>query len=140
VIRACFLHAFRQRPATGTGQLPVARGRLRQGFTLLEVMVALAIMASVILTVLAAVNYHLGVISRERDYTYLTLLARSRMAELEQVPLEKKSEGTFAPRHPELIWQSEVLPTQIPTMQKLVVRVRRPSDKREVALVRFLVP
>lgn len=140
MIRARFLHAHRQRSVAVTGAQPGMHIRCRQGFTLLEVMVALAIMASVILTVLAAVNYHLGVISQERDYTYLTLLARSRMAELELAPLEKKSAGTFAPKHPELTWQSELLPTQIPTMQKLVVRVRRPSDKREVALVRFLVP
>ena len=38
------------------------------------VMVALAIMASVILTVLGAVNYHLTIIANERDSTALPLL------------------------------------------------------------------
>ena len=52
------------------------------GFTLLEVMVALAIMAGVIITLLGSVNYHLGIIAAERDSTTLTLLARNRMAEL----------------------------------------------------------
>ena len=113
-------------------------GRNR-AFTLLEVMVALAIMAGVILTVLAAVNYHLAITSREQDYTMLTILARSRMAELEQGGIPEKSDGTMAPQHPELTWQAETMPTELPLLRKLVVRVRRTSDKREVALVRYIV-
>jgi general secretion pathway protein I len=106
------------------------------GFTLLEVMVALAIMAGVILTVLGSVNYHLGIIAGERDSTALTLLARTRMTELEQAPA--KGEGTFAPGHPELTWKADLLPVDLPGLQKLVVKVRRGSDGREVALVRYL--
>lgn len=106
-----------------------------RGFTLLEVMVALAIMAGVILTVLGSVNYHLGIIAGERDSTALTLLARQRMAELELAPA--KGEGTFAPMHPELSWKAEILPADLPLLQKLVVRVKRGSDGREVALVRY---
>ena len=107
-----------------------------RGFTLLEVMVSLAIMAGVILTVLGSVNYHLGIVANERDTTALTLLARYRMTELEQAPV--KGEGTLAPAHPELTWKAELLPADIPELQKLVVRVRRTSDGREVALVRYL--
>jgi general secretion pathway protein I len=106
------------------------------GFTLLEVMVALAIMAGVILTLLGSVNYHLGIIAGERDSTTLSLLARNRMAELEQAPA--KGEGTFAPLHPELTWKADIIPADIPGLQKLVVKVRRGSDGREVALVRYL--
>jgi len=106
------------------------------GFTLLEVMVALAIMAGVIITLLGSVNYHLGIIAAERDSTTLTLLARNRMAELGDTPV--KSEGTFAPSHPELSWKADLLPSDLPGLQKLVVKVRRGSDGREVALVRFL--
>lgn len=106
-----------------------------RGFTLLEVMVALAIMAGVILTVLGSVNYHLGIIANERDSTTLTLMARARMAELEQAPV--KGEGTFAPSHPELSWKADILPTELPVLLKLVVKVRRGGDGREVALVRY---
>jgi len=111
------------------------RGKV-SGFTLLEVMVSLAIMAGVIMTVLGSVNYHIGIIANERDSTTLTLLARNRMAELEQTPA--KGEGTFAPFHPELSWKADLLPADIPGLQKLVVRVKRDSDGREVALVRYL--
>jgi len=107
-----------------------------RGFTLLEVMVALAIMAAVILTLLGSVNYHLGIIANERDSTILTLLARNRMAELEQAPA--KGEGTFAPFHPELSWKADLLPADLPVLQKLVVSVKRGSDGREVTLERYL--
>ncbi|QEM68936.1 type II secretion system protein GspI [Geobacter sp. FeAm09] len=114
-----------------------------RGFTLLEVMVALAIMASVILTVLGAVNYHLTIITNERDSTALTLLARAKMAELLQLKsqgqtLSEKSEGTLAPTHPELSWRAEVTATDLTMLQKLVVRVWRTGDKREVALECYL--
>jgi general secretion pathway protein I len=101
-------------------------------------MVALAIMASVITTVLGSVNYHLTVISRERDSTALTLLARTRLAEIEMSAAPKKGEGTFAPSHPELKWKSELLPAQLPGLQKLVVRVQRIGNTDEVVLVRYL--
>ena len=107
------------------------------GFTLLEVMISLAIMAGVILTVLTSVNYHLGIIANERDNTTLTLLARTRMAELVEQGAAK-SEGTFAPSRPELAWKSDVLPTELPGLQKLIVTVKRSGDSREVALVRYL--
>ena len=110
-----------------------------RGFTLLEVVVALAIMAGVILTVLGSLNYHLDSISAERDNTTLTLLARNRLVELEQQGgLQQKSEGTFAPAHADITWRAELFPAKIPALQKLVVTVQRKGDKREVALVRYV--
>lgn len=105
---------------------------------MLEVMVALAIMAGVILTILGAVNYHITVTARERDNTALTLLARTRMAEMELSPPISKGEGTFAPSHPDLRWKAELQPAKFPGLQKLIVRVRHTSDAREVALVRYI--
>lgn len=113
-----------------------------KGFTLLEVMVALAIMASVILTVLGAVNFQLGLIANERDNTAFTLLARAKMTELVKAAVDgtavQKSEGTLAPTHPELNWYAEVFPSELPLLQRLVVRVSRDTDKREVALELYI--
>jgi general secretion pathway protein I len=111
-----------------------------RGFTLLEVVVALAIMAGVILTVLSSLNYHLDSISAERDNTTLTILARNRLVELEkQGGLQQKSEGTFAPAHADVTWRAELFPAKVPALQKLVVTVQRKGDKREVALVRYIL-
>ena len=46
-----------------------------RGFTLLEIMIALAIMAGVILTVITSFNYHLSVVSRDKEETIAVLLA-----------------------------------------------------------------
>ncbi|WP_223920534.1 prepilin-type N-terminal cleavage/methylation domain-containing protein [Geobacter sp. AOG2] len=119
------------------GEMAVFQQPLR-GFTLLEVMVALAIMAGVILTVLGAVNYHLTIITNERDSTALTILARAKMSELERQGIPQKAEGTLAPDHPEISWQAEQFPTDLPVLRKLVLRVWRTSDKREVVLERYL--
>jgi len=111
-----------------------------RGFTLLEVMVALAIMAGVIVTVLGSLNYHTGLLSTERDSTALTLLARTRLLELEQQPaLPQRSEGTFAPLHPDIIWRAELFPTPYPVLRKLVVKVQHSGGKQEVALVRYVL-
>ena len=120
----------------------------RKGFTLLEVMVALAIMASVILTVLGAVNFQLDIVANERDNTAFTLLTRARMDELlfTQGNNVQKGDGTLAPAHPDLTWQDELFPVNVVILgypvkfKKLVVRVRRDSDKREVALERYIIP
>jgi len=120
----------------------------RKGFTLLEVMVALAIMASVVLTVLGAVNFQLGIVANERDNTAFTLLARAKIDELifAQGNSVQKGDGTLAPTHPDLIWQDELFPVDVVVLgypvkfKKLVVRVRRDSDKREVALERYIFP
>ncbi len=108
----------------------------RSGFTLLEVMISLAIMAGVILTVLSSVNYHLGIVANERDSTTLTLLARSRLTELQTAP--KKDSGTFAPSYAEINWESDLLPTEYPGLKKLVVRVKRGTGGKEVVLVSYI--
>ncbi len=54
-----------------------------KGFTLLEVMVALAIMSGVVLTVISSVNFHLSLVARDREETIALLLARSKLEELQ---------------------------------------------------------
>lgn len=110
-----------------------------KGFTLLEVMIALAIMAGVVVTVLGATNYHLTLMQGEHDTTTLTLLARYQIETLEQKGGIAKGAGTFAPIHPDISWSTEVFPTKIPALQKLVLKVQRNGDKREVALVRYIL-
>jgi len=103
------------------------------------VIVALAIMASVIVTLLGAVNYHLGIIAGERSSTELSILARYRLTELMQGTLQEKAEGTFAPARPEIKWKSELTETQLPGLKKLKVRVQRLGEKEEVTLVRYVL-
>jgi general secretion pathway protein I len=94
----------------------VTRRRLR-GFTLLEVMVALAILAASLVGVSEVVGGALRNHVRARQLDVATLLARGKMVQV-QADLERKGfrdfdesdEGTFeAEGHPEVRWKLDVV-------------------------------
>ena len=112
-----------------------------RGFTLLEVMIALAIMAGVVFTVIGAVNYHLAIVERDRQETVAVLLARQKLAELEEKKdIPEKSEGTFAPARPEFAWEMTAAPTELAALRRMTLTVSWDNNKRSVALVRYLAP
>lgn len=106
-----------------------------KGFTLLEIMIALAIMAGVILTVITSFNYHLSVVSRDREETIAVLLARAKLEEPGFTDLQEK-EGDFAPAHPEIKWQAETVDTDLPLLQKLIFTVNW-GAKGSLSLVKY---
>ncbi|CAG0930156.1 type II secretion system minor pseudopilin GspI [Geobacter sp.] len=111
------------------------------GFTLLEVMIALAIMAGVVFTVIGAVNYHLAIVERDRQETVAVLLARQKLAELEEEKeIPEKKEGTFAPARPEFTWEMTAAPTELANLRRMTLSVSWDNKKRSVALVRYLAP
>lgn len=111
------------------------------GFTLLEVMIALAIMAGVVFTVIGAVNYHLAIVERDRQETVAVLLARQKLAELDvEKNIPEKKEGTFAPTRPEFAWEMTAAPTELAALRRMTLTVSWDNKKRSVALVRYLAP
>jgi general secretion pathway protein I len=87
------------------------------GFTLLEVMVALAILASALLAVSEIVSGALRNHGRARDLDVATLLARGKLVDLEERykadgfrDTDESDEGTFEEEgHPEIRWTAEVV-------------------------------
>ena len=110
-----------------------------KGFTLLEVMLSLAVAATVILTALTSLNHHVALIEEERDKTALIILARMQMTILGQIPLEDNCEGTFAPSRPEITWRANLAPPADSAFGKQTLKVRRNDNKREVTIVRYIV-
>lgn len=108
-----------------------------KGFTLLEVMIALAIMAGVVLTVITSFNYHLSVVSRDREETVAALLARSKIDDpaLRGQPTKN---GTFAPAWPDYKWDREVAPTELPGLDKLTLTVTWDDARRKLSLVQYV--
>ncbi len=88
----------------------------RRGFTLLEVMVALAILAGALVAISDVVSGALANHVRARQLEMATLLARGKMAELEDRfeakgfrDFEEGEEGSFEDDgHPEVHWKMEV--------------------------------
>ena len=108
-----------------------------KGFTLLEVMIALAIMAGVVLTVITSFNYHLSVVSRDREETVAVLLARARLDDPKFRELETKK-GSFAPEWPEYTWEADTEPTELPGLVRLILTVNWDNGRRNLSLVQYV--
>ena len=107
-----------------------------RGFTLLEVVIALAIAAGVLLTVISSLNYHLSIVGQDAEETTAALLGR---AKLDDPDFSKQTEnsGSFAPHHPALKWVRETTPTDLPGLNKIRLTVSWNDDKKRLSLVQF---
>ncbi|RJQ50359.1 MAG: prepilin-type N-terminal cleavage/methylation domain-containing protein [Nitrospiraceae bacterium] len=67
-----------------------------KGFTLLEIMIALAIIGMTLMTVLHTVNYHANIANENTASTQMTQLAKEKLFDLEANPVSSSGsiEGT----------------------------------------------
>ncbi len=95
------------------------------GFTLLEVMIALAILALVGVAFLRAQAASVRLVDESAQISLATLLAREKMAELEslQFPELGKKSGEGGEAFPGYQWEQVVSPTELPVLRQAVVRV-----------------
>jgi general secretion pathway protein I len=89
------------------------RGRSRQsGFTLVEVLVATAVLAIGLLAVLAAFSMATRVANISSKDTTITFLAQQKLAEIQvEDPSQLVAgvtQGTFAPAHPDYSWDMTI--------------------------------
>ncbi|HBA88635.1 MAG TPA: type II secretion system protein GspI [Geobacter sp.] len=108
-----------------------------KGFTLLEVLIALAIMSGVLLTVISSVNYHLSIVGRDAEETTAVLLGR---AKLDDPEFAKKTEtkGDFAPGHPGHKWEREIAAMpEVPGLNRIRLTVSWNDDKSKLSLVKY---
>ena len=89
-----------------------SRGKRRgpRGFTLLEVLISLVIIAVVLITCLRAQNQSIRLYTLSRDMTVATILARQKMGEIEyaEFPELGGEEGDFEDKFPGFTWQKTV--------------------------------
>jgi general secretion pathway protein I len=107
-----------------------ARHAAAAGFTLIEVLVALAIVTIGMAAVLGALSSSAGTLSYLRDKSFAQWVALNRIATLRlagQAPPTGNSEGDvdFAGRS--WHWRQEVVTTQVPGVERMDIRVR-PAD------------
>jgi len=115
---------MRHAPASPRRGLP----RLPAGFTLLEVMVALAIIAFAVVGLLGLHARNIKIVARDQNLTRATLLARELISQIQfQVTSNGlrdlgDDQGTFD-GYPGYRWERRVLSTGLDEMREVVIRV-----------------
>ncbi len=108
---------------------PGQRRRGSRGFTLLEVLVALAIVAFAVVGLLGLQARNIKTIARGQSLTRATLLARELLSQIQyQVLLNGlndlgPAQGDFGRQYPGFRWEREVLSTGLDEMREVLVRV-----------------
>ena len=97
----------------------------RRGFTLMEVMIAMAILAIALVVIFQSQSQSASMAAHARFLTTASLLAQSRMAEIEaRGPRNFQSEdGDFGAGFPDYRWRLEVRDTEIDRFKRLEMRV-----------------
>jgi general secretion pathway protein I len=108
---------FRRRPR----QITAVPG----GFTLLEVMIAMAILAIALVAVYQSQSQSISMAGSSRFLTTASLLAQGRMAEIDAAnPREIASgNGDFGEAFPDYQWQVEISGTEIALLKKIILTV-----------------
>ena len=112
------------------------------GFTLLEVMVALLIIATSFIVLLHSRNQSVIAADYARRVTIATLLATEKMGEMEQGGIDTTGEdsGNFGEDYPEFMWRTAISDTSYEQVREVRVEVSWGEGKghRNVELVNYI--
>jgi len=95
------------------------------GFTLLEIMVALAVISISLVVLLGLRNRDLVLSATARDITEATMLARKKITEisLSTFPDLGEKKGDFGEESPDFRWRQEVVQTPFESVREMVLEV-----------------
>ncbi len=111
-----------------------------RGFTLVEVVVALAIVAIGMLAVFKTIGDTVNNVSTLRDRSFAAWIADNRITELRlsgQMPSVDQTEGDLEYAGRRWHWVATVSQTPVDGLRRVDVRVRREGDAPESSLVRL---
>ena len=105
----------------------------KTGFTLLEVMIAMAILAMALVAVFQLQSQSISIVGEARFKTTASLLAQHKMADIEAgaTLANQDQKGDFAPDHSEYAWTTRITDTQITGLKKIEVNVFNKASSRE---------
>ena len=95
--------------------------RREVGFTLIEVMISLAIVGGLLITLIYTLGYNLGITDRQFAVTNITNLAKAKIDELELNPQETK--GRFPEPYDMLNYETKVNDSSFSGMSEIIVVV-----------------
>ncbi len=96
----------------------------QHGFTLLEVMVALAVLAFAFVALLGLHGRNVALTARTNDYSRATLFARELMTQMQFEDFGSIGDATGAiPSDPRFHWVRQVSPTSLDNVKQIRLRV-----------------
>lgn len=117
---------------------PVQAGTEPQrGFTLIEVVVAMAVVALGMMAVFRVVQDTVNNSAYLRDRTFATWIADNRLTELRlgsELPSVDQTEGEVEFANQAWRWQATVSQTPVDDLRRIDIRVRRDADPEDSAL------
>jgi prepilin-type N-terminal cleavage/methylation domain-containing protein len=117
-----FLMQLRGTSATSQSSIK----RQKKGFTLIEVMISLAIVGGLLITLIYTLSYNLGITDRQFTITNITNLAKEKIEELEVNPHESK--GRFPEPYDMLNYETKVKDSPYKGMSEIVVVVENGKE------------
>lgn len=116
---------------SGARNFPDRCRRAEGGFTLLEVMLAMSILAIALVAVFQSQSQSISMMARSRFDTAAPLLAQAKMAEIEAIASGEvtSDSGDFGDDYPGYSWNFEILGTEIPGVEKVEVAVKNENMK-----------
>jgi len=119
-------HTHPRQSLEGGGANPGA-GRSSSGFTLLEIMIALAIISIALTALLSLGNRTIAVHDRLQKITRATLLAQHKMSEIEtasgNVLAQSEESGVFEKPNNAFRWRVDYTETPLPSIRMVSVTV-----------------
>lgn len=112
--------------------------RRARGFTLIEILVALAVVGVGLAALITASGRSTRDAAELRDRTYANWVARNVLAEIR---LEYETLGDETRRGEETLggqewaWQAEIREAGIPVLRQIIVRVSRPEEEGSVVTI-----
>jgi general secretion pathway protein I len=102
-------------------QQPNISVKKKEGFTLLEVLLSIAIIGSLLVTLLYSLNYHLGIADRHTVITVATGLAKGKMYEAEKKL--SSGRGYFEEPFRDFSFETRIMDSSYPGMKAIEVVV-----------------
>jgi general secretion pathway protein I len=95
------------------------------GFTLMEVMIAMTILAIALVAIFQSQSQSISMSTDSRFMTTASLLAQSKMVEVEAASTldNQTKDGDFGPDYPQYVWHLEVGDTMLPQFKKINITV-----------------
>lgn len=119
----------------GTGQKFLNSIEDENGFNLIEVMISLAIVGSLLVTLIYTLNHHLDVVRKQETVTLATCLAKEKIYSMEINPVNSK--GLFPEPYRNFSFETFTRESMFPGMMEISVTVK--CEKEEAALSRLII-